>query len=76
VTQQPCVMTASEVRQSRSLAGLAEMTLGRSARGWPKTIGCFRKTRIKGQARTQLAVHLVAAAYNLLRMAKLMTAPA
>ena len=44
--------------------------------GWTKTIGCFRKTRLKGQARTQLAAHLVAAAYTLLRMAKLMTAPA
>lgn len=43
--------------------------------GWTKTVGCFRKTRFRGQARTQLAAHLVAAAYNLLRMAKLMTAP-
>ena len=33
-------------------------------------------TRFEGQARTQLAAHLVAAAYNLLRMAKLTAAPA
>jgi transposase len=42
--------------------------------GWAKTIACFRKTRFRGQARTQLAAHLVAAAYNLLRLAKLMPA--
>lgn len=44
--------------------------------GWTKTVACFRKTRFEGRARTQLAAHLVAAAYNLLRMAKLMAAPA
>jgi hypothetical protein len=44
--------------------------------GWTKTVACFRKTRFKGQVRTQLADHLVAAAYNLLRMAKLTAAPA
>jgi transposase len=44
--------------------------------GWAKTVGCFRKTRFRGRARTQLAAHLLAAAYNLLRMAKLMAAPA
>jgi transposase len=44
--------------------------------GWAKTVGCFRKTRFRGKARTQLAAHLLAAAYNLLRMAKLMAAPA
>ncbi len=44
--------------------------------GWTKTVACFRKTRFKGQVRTQLAAHLVAAAYNLLRIARLMAAPA
>ena len=39
--------------------------------GWTKTVASFRKTRFRGQARTQLAAHLVAAAYNLLRLAKL-----
>lgn len=39
--------------------------------GWAKTVGCFRQTRFRGRARTQLAAHLVAAAYNLLRIAKL-----
>lgn len=40
--------------------------------GWTKTVASFRKTRFRGLARTQLAAHLVAAAYNLLRIAKLM----
>jgi len=44
--------------------------------GWTKTVGCFRKTRFRGQARTQLAAHLVAAACNLLRMARLVPAAA
>jgi len=42
--------------------------------GWAKTVGCFRKTRFKGLERTQLAAHLVAAAYNLLRISKLLPA--
>ncbi len=42
--------------------------------GWGKTIACFRKTRFRGLARTQLAAHLVASAYNLLRISKLMPA--
>ena len=42
--------------------------------GWAKTVACFRKTRFRGRDRTQLAAHLVAAAYNLLRIAKLQAA--
>ena len=44
--------------------------------GWEKTIGGLRKTRFKGRARTQLAAYIVGAAYNLLRMAKLLMQPA
>ena len=40
--------------------------------GWVKTIGNFRRTRYKGRHRTQLAAYLVGAAYNLIRMAKLL----
>jgi transposase len=40
--------------------------------GWVKTVGNFRRTRYKGQARTQLAAHLVGAAYNLVRIARLL----
>jgi IS5 family transposase len=42
--------------------------------GWAKTVAFFRKTRFSGRARTQLAAHLVATAYNLLRMAKMLPA--
>lgn len=41
--------------------------------GWMKTIGGFRKTRFKGIHRTQLAAWFVGAAYNLLRMAKILS---
>ena len=44
--------------------------------GWAKTIGGLRKTRFKGRARTQLAAYIVGAAYNLLRIAKLVAQPA
>jgi len=44
--------------------------------GWVKTVGGFRKTRYRGIRRTQMAAHLVGAAYNLLRIAKLMAKPA
>ena len=39
--------------------------------GWMKTVGNFRRTRFKGEQRTQHASLLVGAAYNLLRVAKL-----
>jgi transposase len=39
--------------------------------GWMKTVGCFRKTRYRGQARTGLWAYLTAAAYNLVRMSRL-----
>ncbi len=40
--------------------------------GWMKTIGNFRRTRFKGRKRTELAAHVVAAAYNLVRMTRLL----
>jgi transposase len=42
--------------------------------GWLKTVGGMRKTRFIGEARTQTAAYLSAAAYNLLRIAKLQSA--
>lgn len=39
--------------------------------GWMKTAGHFRRTRWRGKRRTQLAAYMVAAPYNLLRIAKL-----
>jgi transposase len=44
--------------------------------GWMKTVGGFRRTRYRGEARTQLASYLVGAAYNLLRIARLLPAAA
>jgi len=41
--------------------------------GWMKTVGGFRKTRYRGRERTGLCAYFVAAAYNLVRMSKLMT---
>ena len=43
--------------------------------GWMKAVGGFRRTRFRGLARTGLAGYLVAAAYNLVRLARLTTAP-
>jgi hypothetical protein len=40
--------------------------------GWMKTTGAFDRTPFRGIARTQLAAHFVGAAYNLLRMARLL----
>lgn len=42
--------------------------------GWLKTVGGMRKTRFIGEAKTQIAAYLSAAAYNLLRIAKLQAA--
>ena len=42
--------------------------------GWMKTVGGFRRTRYRGLDRPGLAGYLVGTAYNLVRMARLMTA--
>jgi transposase len=42
--------------------------------GWMKAVGGFRRTRFRGLERTQLAGYLVGAAYNLLRIARLLAA--
>jgi transposase len=42
--------------------------------GWMKSVGGMRKSRFIGKARTAMAAFLVAAAYNLLRIAKLQAA--
>ena len=43
--------------------------------GWAKTVGPFARTRMRGIVRTQHAAYLIGAAYNLLRMAKMLPAP-
>jgi transposase len=42
--------------------------------GWLKTTGGFRRTRYVGLAKTQMAGYLVASAYNLVRMVRLVAA--
>jgi IS5 family transposase len=44
--------------------------------GWLKTVGNFRKTRYIGLGANQTAAYMLAAAYNLLRVAKLVERPA
>ncbi len=44
--------------------------------GWIKTVGNFRKTRYVGLGNNQLAATMIAAAYNLIRIAKLLEATA
>lgn len=44
--------------------------------GWMKTVGGLRRTRYRGCGRVQMHAYLVAAAYNLMRIAKLSPAPA
>ena len=41
--------------------------------GWMKTVGGFRKTRVRGLERVNFAGYLVGAAYNLVRLARLAT---
>lgn len=43
--------------------------------GWMKTVGGFRRTRFLGLHLTQLAAYLVATAYNLVRIARLVAGP-
>jgi len=44
--------------------------------GWMKTVGGLRKTRYRGRDRVQMHGYIVAAAYNLIRIANLAPAPA
>jgi IS5 family transposase len=44
--------------------------------GWMKTVGGLRRTRYRGRQRVQMHAYLVAAAYNLVRIARLGPAPA
>jgi transposase len=43
--------------------------------GWMKTVGGFRKTRYRGVERTGLCGYFVGAAYNLVRMSRLLAHP-
>ena len=43
--------------------------------GWLKTVGGFRKTRLRGLKKVDFAGYLVGAAYNLVRLARLVATP-
>ncbi len=43
--------------------------------GWMKTVGGMHRSRFRGRRRTELAAHIVGAAYNLLRVSKLLAVP-
>lgn len=43
--------------------------------GWAKSVGGLRRTRLRGIRKTQVLAHLVGAAYNLLRIARLIPQP-
>jgi len=43
--------------------------------GWMKTVGNFRKTRLRGFDANHVATYMVGAAYNLVRIARLVGAP-
>ena len=43
--------------------------------GWLKGVACFRRTRFRGIAKTELFATFALAAYNLLRIAKLLAPP-
>jgi IS5 family transposase len=43
--------------------------------GWLKTVGGFRKTRHRGLEKVGFAGYLVGAAYNLVRLARLVATP-
>ena len=44
--------------------------------GCMRTVGNFARTKLRGLARAQHGAYLVASAYNLLRMARLLRTPA
>ena len=43
--------------------------------GWIKTVGGFRKTRYRGLEKVDFAGYLVGAAYNLVRLARMVATP-
>jgi len=44
--------------------------------GWMKTVGNFRKTRFMGLGANQIAAYMIASAYNILRVARLLESTA
>jgi transposase len=63
-------------RHAGYLVSMRKRKLVEEIFGWMKTVGNFRRTRFKGLRRTQLAATIVAAAYNMLRVCRLVAAAA
>jgi transposase len=61
-------------RHAGYLVSMRKRKLVEEIFGWMKTVGNFRRTRFKGLRRTQLAATFVAAAYNMLRVCRLVLA--
>jgi transposase len=72
-----CKRSAIDSRTTRQPGYRASQILRRRIEtifGWMKSFGGLRRTRVRGVARTQLAARLAAAAYNLLRISRLVPA--
>jgi transposase len=74
----PHVATTKHTTLDRRTTGIEGYSLSQRIRkrieetfGWSKTVGGIRKTRYRGLPRVALSFSFVAAAYNLLRVAKL-----
>jgi IS5 family transposase len=72
------LLTASWVRQRATrhenfLVSQRKRKLIEQGFGWLKTVAGFRKTRYRGVEKNQLMAHFLTPAYNLLRMAKLLS---
>jgi transposase len=75
-TRRRSAIDARTTRHAGYLVSQRKRKLVEEIFGWMKTIGGFRRTRFKGRRRTHLAGMLVAAAYNLLRVCRLLPASA
>ncbi len=53
-------------------ASLIKRRLIEQGFGWGKSVGGLKRSRLRGMAKTQLLAHIVGAAYNLLRIVRLM----
>ena len=61
---------------TRTARPLSKLRHGRLRRGlplsWAKSVGGLRRSRLRGIEKTQVLAHIVGAAYNLLRIARLL----
>jgi transposase len=72
-TRRSSAIDARTTRHPGYLVSQKKRKLVEEIFGWMKTVGNFRRTRFKGQRRTQFAAHFVGAAYNLLRISRILS---